>query len=547
MKKWLIFAIILVLTVGISFRFTNLGKKAYWRDEVATSLRVAGYTVPKVIEEAYDGKIRKVSDLHQYQSPSLDKGLTDTLHSLAIEDSQHPPLYYIIARFWAKQLGNSPAIMRSLSALISLLTFPCFYWLCVELFESRFAGFIGIALTSVSLFHVIYAQEAREYSLWTVTILFSSAALLRAIRLKNKLSWAIYTASIILSLYTYLLTGLVLIGQGIYVIIGERFKLNKTVISYLIAAFIGVLIFLPWLSIVITNASSIETTTSWLTADVSLNYLVKNWMTNFSQIFVTARPRTTILILLLIAYSMFFVCFRASTRIWLFILILVGSTAIPLVAIDLILGFRISAIQRYLIPSYLGVQLAVTYLFFSQINSNSSRNIWIKRGWIIIMLGLVFAGSVSCVRFIKSEKGWNKHDFKNIPVAHIINQNSSPLIISEAVGGKKVDSIGSLFSLSYLLNSEVNLLLFNSSKASEIIEKIPDYIQSFPDIYLFNISHAFISELMTKTKENYEFKKFYVDTRGDTLIPLLDSDTRHGTLLPLLKIEPTDNGKNNKL
>lgn len=45
-----------------------------------------------------------------------------------------------------------------------------------------------MALIAVSPFHVLYAQEAREYSLWTVTILLSSAALLRAMRVKTKLS-----------------------------------------------------------------------------------------------------------------------------------------------------------------------------------------------------------------------------------------------------------------------------------------------------------------------------------------------------------------------
>jgi len=68
-----------------------------------------------------------------------------------------------------------PGAIRSLSAIISLLVFPGVYWLLPGIWVVN--GWIAIALIAVSPFHILYAQEAREYSLWTVTIALSSAAL----------------------------------------------------------------------------------------------------------------------------------------------------------------------------------------------------------------------------------------------------------------------------------------------------------------------------------------------------------------------------------
>ncbi|NER30255.1 MAG: hypothetical protein F6J89_22180 [Symploca sp. SIO1C4] len=68
---------------------------------------------------------------------------------------------------------------------------------------------------AVSPFQVLYAQEAREYSLWTVTILLSTAALLKAMRSPSHSSWGIYTVSLTLGFYKTILSTLVAMGQGI--------------------------------------------------------------------------------------------------------------------------------------------------------------------------------------------------------------------------------------------------------------------------------------------------------------------------------------------
>ena len=135
---------------------------------------------------------------------------------------------------------------------------------------------MAIALIAVSPFHVLYAQEAREYSLWIVEILLSSWMLLRGLRVTSKLknkndsirTWLIYAVTLTLSFYTHSLSVLVGIGHGIYVMIRERFRLNKTVFSFLLEALIAFFCFSPWLIMVISTWS--ETGSTWTAEAIPL-------------------------------------------------------------------------------------------------------------------------------------------------------------------------------------------------------------------------------------------------------------------------------------
>ncbi|MGB8686261.1 MAG: hypothetical protein WCD53_02820, partial [Microcoleus sp.] len=98
LDKWLRFLIVVVLVIGIFFRFVNLDRKFYWIDETYTSLRVSGYTEAEMLKEISYQQITLPSDLQKYQQINSEHNLTDTLNSLATEDPQHPPLYYILAR-----------------------------------------------------------------------------------------------------------------------------------------------------------------------------------------------------------------------------------------------------------------------------------------------------------------------------------------------------------------------------------------------------------------------------------------------------------------
>ena len=525
-QTWLQVLITILLVFGIFFRFVNLDRKVYWFDEIYTSLRASGYTEAEVLQKLPKASVIGIEDLQKYQRPHPEKSLINTIESLAVEDPQHPPFYYVMARFWMQWFGSSAAVMRSLPALISLLGFPCIYWLCLELFESPLTGWVAVALLAVSPLHLLYAQEAREYSLWTVTILLSSLALLRAMRLKTKLSWGIYTITLAASLYTFLLSFLVVIGQGIYVVAIERFRLTKTLIAYLIASILGIIAFLPWIAVVIVNRVQARSVTAWTgVIKKSLGELLKIWAINISRIFIDFNYSTQYplvfqvlvifasgILVALLGYALYFLCRNTPKRIWLFILALMGNTVLPFVVPDLVLGGVRSITPRYFIPSYLGIQLSVSYLLATKLTGLSANKVWQQKLWQIVMAAIVSGGVLSCAISSQAETWWHQTLNKDTPtVAHIISKAERPLLIGNSY-------LADIVSLSYQLNSKVKFLInprcytscntliakdknYQTEDWPYQIPKIPD---NFREIFLFKTAPS--KEWMREIEQNPTYK-----------------------------------------
>ncbi|MEH2283366.1 MAG: glycosyltransferase family 39 protein [Nostoc sp.] len=510
------FLIVILLVVGIFFRFFNIDRKVYWHDETFTSLRISGYTANEVRQQIFNGRIIDKESFAKFQSPNMEKGLSDTIMSLEIEDPQHPPLYYIIARFWVEIFGNSVTIIRSLSAFISLLIFPSIYWLCRELFKaSVWVSEVAIALMAISPIHLVYAQEAREYILWIVTILLCSASLLRALRLESKdrasriLTWGIYAVTLGLSLYTFLLSGFVAVAHAIYVIATAKFRFTKTVKAYLLASLAGFLAFTPWMLVVIDNFLQFDSSTVWTKRQFPLEILIKSWLLQLSRIFLDLNfgfenPFSyviTPIFLIFIGYSIYFLCRTTNYKIWLFIVTLIMIPALPLVLPDLIFGGIRSLSERYLLLSYLGIQLAVTYLLAMQLHNKSlvRRRIWQTIMGLVIICGLVSYGANS-----QAETWWSKViSYGNPQVAKIINQATHPLLISDDSG----INYGNVFSLSYLLQPKVQFQLVKDHS----IPNIPD---EFINIFLLNPSDTWRKQIET----NYKYKTFVIYSDNNYLL-----------------------------
>ncbi|WP_339376333.1 glycosyltransferase family 39 protein [Calothrix sp. NIES-2098] len=440
-------------------------------------------------EQLRTGSLLSIEDLHKYQYPNLEKNTIDTIRGLALEESQLTPLYFVMVRWWVELFGNSVAVTRSFSALISLLTFPCIYWLCQELFKSSLIGWLAIALVAISPVHYLYAQEARPYSLWIVTVLASSAALLRAMRLKKKVNWCIYTATLSLGFYTQLFFSLVAIAQGIYVFAIERFRLSKTFIIYLLSLLAGVLICIPWLLVMITNPTP-PGMVNWTNTKQTVFASATRWAGIVSRAFLDlgishsdsgklkfALIPLILLVLALIIYSIYFLCRSSSKRVWLFVLTLIASIGLPLILVDFILGKRYGT-TRYILPSILGIELAVAYLIGTKITSVDT-NSWQKKLWSLVGFLVITSGVVSCTLSSQSKMWWDKLPelYQEYPkIADIINQANKPLVISDS-------EIISLQILSHSLDPKVRFQIVAQPQ-------IPKKADGFTDIFLFKPSDS---------------------------------------------------------
>lgn len=483
-----------VLLMGFVFRFAHLDQKVYWHDEAYTSLRISGYTSAEVKQDLFQGQVIRVKDLQKYQRLNSEKSLIDTVKTLIIEDAHHPPFYYILVRLWVQNLGYSVTVTRALSALISLLVFPAIYYLCLELFDLPLVGWLAICLIAISPFHVLYAQEAREYSLWTVMILLSSWALLRALRITAKdkeirlQNWGIYALILALSLYTSSLSLFVGIGHGIYVITREHFRLTKSLIAYWLASLLTLLTFAPWLAIIIATWS--QTGSTWTAVPIPWFDWIKTWGLHVNRAFILtvgdfgfdhlSTYLTLPIFLILVGYAIYCLCRQTVLKVWLFVLCLMGIPSLALALPDLILGGQRSMATRYLIPFLLGIEISLAYLFATQL---TSRGLFKQRFWYIIMAGVISCGIISCHISFFAETSWNKVvSYNNHQVAQIINQSNAPLLISNSYG----INFGNIFALSYLLNPKVRLQLINDNPQTGFSD-VPKIPQHFSDVFLLNL------------------------------------------------------------
>ncbi|MDV2996265.1 MAG: hypothetical protein N4J56_005919 [Chroococcidiopsis sp. SAG 2025] len=510
--------IISCLVIGIFFRFLYIDRKVYWYDEVFTSFRIFGYTEAEVIQQVSRHPVVSLEDLQRYQHDA-GRNLLDTIKSLATEDFQHPPLYYAIAHFWIKWLGDSIAAIRGLSALISVLVFPSIYWLCRELFPSPSVAWVSMALVAVSPFHVLMAQEARQYSLWTVVILLSSASVLRAIRLSSKLSWRLYAISLIVGLYTFLFTGLVAIAHGLYLFsLKTKLRFSKAVSAYFIAFTTAIAAFIPWMIIVVSNFSEINSNVNKDEA-IPLLSLVKTWVFNLSYIFfdiwgqssLESKLELTHFIVLpflwLTGYSLYFLYRTTTKQVSLFILLSIAVPTIPLILPDLILGGQRSLTMRYLIPTYLGIQVAVAYLLATKLSSNGVKQ---QKLWRLLVLVLLTSGILSCVISARTETWWTKgNSAENPQVAQIINGVNRPFLISDT-------KIGRIISLSYLLEPKVQFQLKPKCHTCQLdstsnLSFDSKFSASYSNIFLYKPSDEMLDKF--NQIQNYTTKLVYEPAR----------------------------------
>lgn len=533
--------LVLALLLGIFFRFAHLDQQLYWHDETFTSLRISGYNAIEVNQTLFNGKVVGLEALQKYQQPNLDKTIIDTIRSLAIDDSQHPPLYYVLVRQWAVMFGSSVTAIRSLSAVFSLLTFPSLYWLCQELFageakagvqrqSANLISGLAIALLALSPYQVLYAQEAREYSLWSVMSLLSGAALLRAMRVNTLGAWGLFTGLLMLGLYTQPMMLLVAIAFALYLLIVEGFRINRVTVLGGLSFALAILAFSPWLNIIAKSWS--QTGANWTAIPIPLPILLKTWGLHLLRMFILTESDfgfdhwTTYVglpLLLLLVGTAFYQLYRqTSLRIWLFVIALTLSTFLPLGLMDLILGGQRSVSSRYIVPFYLGLPVAIAYLLAHNllewqhslrgvttrgITTRGVTTVQSKR-WQGITALLLSISLLACVFNTQSNTAWTKGiNYNLLTVAKLINTAPHPLLVSNSFG---ID-FGTTFALGRQLDPKVKLLL-TQDIVEPNVKKLPSIETGFDSIFLLNPSDAYRQKLeqQIQGKTKLVFKDFHL-------------------------------------
>lgn len=498
--------IVALIILRLVFSLVNLDGKAYNADEVRGFYRISGYTRQEVLAEAFQGDILTVDQIQHYQTPSPARQLDDAVAALA-GNPEHTPLYYLMARFWM-QLWGTPVSARVLSVLLGIVALPCAYWFGVELFRSTWAGWIAMGLIAISPYHLLLGQGAREYSLWTLAILLSNAALLRALRVGTRSAWFTYALTLVVGLYAHLFFLFTVAAQGIYGLLFAWRRLRSHLLPMALSVGVALLTFVPWLLVIATSIEDINEKTQWVQSRrSSLISIIRASIANLGNTFIDLNDSTRLenyadlLIVALVILALYTLIRFTPVRVWIFLILPMVITGAVLVIPDLLYGGGRSLQARYLVPAFLSIEMAIAYFLSNGIAF--AKRIWERIAWKLVFSGVIAAGVMSAV-VIANTPGWDYLDqgktasATNLEIAPIINQTENPLIISDATHSF-------ILALSHVVHDDVRFQLFQETPPEQWVAQIDlkTALNEYDTVFLYF--------------PGSEFKTFFQETYGATL------------------------------
>lgn len=495
-RRTFIFLLIAIVFLGIFFRAINLKEKIVWHDEALTISRVSGYYAEQINTEIFSGEIISLNRLQQYQQKNPQSENSDVAKILAANNPQHPPIYYFLLRLWGNIWGYSIEVFRSLSALFGILVMLVVYLLCWELKKDKIVSLIATALIAISPVQVLYAQEAREYSLWTLSVLISSLLFLKAIKDRHLWYWIGYGICSLASIYVFPFSGFLFLGQGIYISLIKKYRSPKN-IKYFISSFLfSIAGAFPWLWLILTSWD--KSGSSWTTATISRSSLINKWGENIYKIFLLNFPNNQVIYLIILTFiliilaSTFFTVIKAEKRDnWLYIVLLASIFFIPLAFTDILFGGQRSISSRYVLPSLLGIEIGLVFGLSHWLRSSKTL---IQQLGLAIASIVFLAGTISCTINSTRNIAWSKGGSEYlIETAAIINQAEKPLIVGNSLGL----NFGNILALSHQLNKKTNFLLVDGWKKPDY-ENIPEIPQDFDDIFFLSPSEKFQQQIEQK-------------------------------------------------
>jgi uncharacterized membrane protein len=202
--------VIAIIIVAVLLRIFFVSHEALWGDEVFT-IQFATLNIPQIIER--------------------------TIHDV------HPPLYFLMMYGWINLTGTSELALRFPSVMFSIISMCVFYLLLRRL---NLYPLIGTALFALSLSGLVYAHEARMYSL--LVLLTISSWYFLAKMLQQESGYVGYAIATTLVLYTHV-AGTVVFTLNVLLIILSYPKQTFFKPKLIASTIVPLLLFTPWIPV----------------------------------------------------------------------------------------------------------------------------------------------------------------------------------------------------------------------------------------------------------------------------------------------------------
>lgn len=438
-------------------RLTGLDQLLVWHDEVFSIARVLGYSVAEIQTTLFSGRPLTPEEVLSLQRPSPDHGWRESLAAFA-EHPEHAPFYYLLGRL-AAGLPVAPILaLRGLAACFGVLLIPAVYALMRALFGRSPIPWVAAALVACSPLQLLYAQEARQYTLWLLLLTLSCLALVNALDRNRLRDWSLYALVTLAGLYTHLLFAVLIAVQGVWVLglcrsSGAGLR-DERLIAFLAAVAVAAIAFLPWVGVLILNQEQFRSFTAWMQRPIGLDEIARAWADHLTATFVDLTPSPELSwwwILPPLGWMVWrFVRSAPRAAAWLILWLALAHVGLVL-GPDLLSGGSRSQHVRYALPAMLALELMVAWWIGQALQSQDLRA---RRWGAFVLTALLGLGMISQVRIKQAESWSNKHfSAQNLAIARLLNAGARPLVLASSSGV----GAGELIALSYHLAPQVRI------------------------------------------------------------------------------------------
>ena len=223
------YLVLLIFVAGLVLRLYTIGSESIWYDE-AVSVAVSKL------------------------------GFVEHLRWITEVDDNNPPLYYTFLHLWVQVFGYSETSVRMPSAIFGALSILVIYALGKLLFDKK-TGLVAAAILAVSIFNIMFSQEARAYSLMAFLALLSFYYLVRMTVSDKRIYAAAYVVSSVCLVYSHYYGIFVMLGQSLWFFTMLLFRKRAGALGlskWLLLQVVVVLLFLPCSYLLIRNTAAIQ-------------------------------------------------------------------------------------------------------------------------------------------------------------------------------------------------------------------------------------------------------------------------------------------------
>ena len=421
---------VIAILLGAFFRVYALDAPLFWQDEVATALRVTGHDAAGYAH-VFDGKIHSLAEIRSFVELDPAKTPLDVAATILREDPQHVPIYYMLERGVIGVVGTSASAFRVLSVACGLLAIGLAFVLGRQIAGKR-VGFVAASLVALSPIFILMSRQAREYALFADVALLATIAFVYALRRENLAAWIVYALCVVAGVYSDSLFPLIVIGHGVAAIAVNGLR-SRAFVAWLGASLAGALTLVPWIVAAQRAGSRVAGSEEWIHRTYPFTILIEKTAFNLGTLafdgeYASLRLIVVALVGIALLGAFTIAGVRASRGLARSLPLAIAlPTPIVLAAADVATHSHFATVPRYLVASWVGLDLAVAVGIGVALTTPRLRR-YAFASWIAILLLGVAAATLRG----GAENWWDNSDgIAYQALARVIDAHDRPLVASE--------------------------------------------------------------------------------------------------------------------